>query len=110
MLVLAESSSHTPVKLRKFSHQFINNRALRKFAISLTFLVISLGRGANHQTFLLICYGICPFSIYLIVGIQDGQKCHFSHNYRVSVLHIPEFVEKVADYDVILSTSDFAII
>jgi hypothetical protein len=44
VLVLAESSSHTPVKLRKFSHQFINNRALRKFAISLTFLVISLGR------------------------------------------------------------------
>jgi hypothetical protein len=43
VLVLAESSSHTPVKLRKFSHQFINNRALRKFAISLTFLVISLG-------------------------------------------------------------------
>jgi hypothetical protein len=48
VLVLAESSSHTPVKLRKFSHQFINNRALRKFAISLTFLVISLGRPPLH--------------------------------------------------------------
>jgi hypothetical protein len=48
VLVLAESSSHTPVKLRKFSHQFINNRALRKFAISLTFLVISLGRPPQH--------------------------------------------------------------
>jgi hypothetical protein len=51
VLVLAESSSHTPVKLRKFSHQFINNRALRKFAISLTFLVISLGRPPQLATF-----------------------------------------------------------
>jgi len=44
-LVLAETCTRTPHKLKAFSKQFIANRALRKFVLSIAFTIISIATG-----------------------------------------------------------------